>query len=119
MNLATNACDCGWLSGTATAVTVCLKVSSSTWVPGIFFAIGVLGQEGDIPSGFCGRVGDLSGILERDVFHGYPELRSHRLAEIDGHASIAGLGLGRPERTAGRADRNRHPQLAGRRQLIF
>jgi hypothetical protein len=38
MNFLTKASDCGWFKGTATAVTVFLKVWSSTFVPGIFFA---------------------------------------------------------------------------------
>jgi hypothetical protein len=55
----------------------------------------------------------------RDIFDGNAELLGHRLAEIDGHAGIAGCRLGRPERAAGRTDCNRHPQLAGRCDLVF
>ncbi len=68
---------------------------------------------------FDDGIDDLPGIVVRDIFDGDAELRRHLLAEIDRHAGIAGFGLGRPERAAGRADRNRHPQLAGRRDLVL
>src|SRR5215216_5888412 len=47
------------------------------------------------------------------------KLLGHRLAEIDRHAGKTGFGLGRPERATGRTDRNRHPQLAGRCDLVL
>jgi hypothetical protein len=55
-----------------------------------------------------------------DIFDGHAELRRHLLAEIDRHPGItSGLVPGGPERAAGRADRDRHPQLAGRRDFVL
>ena len=55
-----------------------------------------------------------------DILDGHTELRRHLLAEIDRDPRItAGLGFGGPEPTAGRADRDRHPQLAGRGDFVL
>jgi hypothetical protein len=55
----------------------------------------------------------------RDIFDGDAELRRHFAAEIDRHAGITRFRFGRPECAAGRADRDRDPQLAGRRNLVL
>src|SRR5947199_375448 len=121
MNLETKASANGWLSGTATADTVFLNVSSSPLVPGVFFAIALRRyRESDDPGGFADGVRHLPGLLVRDIVDGNAELRRHRLAEVDRHPGItSGFVLLRPQRAAGRADRDRHPKLAGWRHLVL
>ena len=82
--------------------------------------LGILRQEADVPDAFCRGVGDLSGVLVDDEFHRQRKPKSHLLAEIDRHAGIiAVLCPGAPERAARRADRDRHPQLAGWCDFVF
>ncbi|CAL79444.1 putative multidrug efflux transporter (AcrB family); putative acriflavin resistance protein [Bradyrhizobium sp. ORS 278] len=85
--------------------------------PGL--ALRILRQERHIPGALVGRIGDLAGVLVHDVVDGHTEPVGHRAAEIDGDAGIAGLGPGRPERAARGADRDRHAQLAGGRDLVL
>ncbi|KTT92389.1 hypothetical protein NS44R_14580 [Mammaliicoccus sciuri] len=82
-------------------------------------ALGILGQEGDVPGVVRRRVGDLAGVLVHDIVDGHAELRRHRLAEIDGNTGIAVLRPGAPERAARRTDCDRDPELSGRRDLVF
>ena len=54
-----------------------------------------------------------------DIFDRYAELRAISLPRSTGTPAYAGLGLGAPERAARRADRDRHPQLACRRDFVL